>query len=105
MIHSSLLKGKDSASLKEAGESKMQQYKDRFSCDLKATLRASGSTLSDVGLCFSKPTLIRVLKCFNLPSSPPPTRGSGKERLIRQRKMWTCLEIFLWGRLQSSLSK
>jgi hypothetical protein len=38
-----------------------------------------------VGLDFSKPTLISVLKCFNLPSSPPPTRGNGKERLIEQR--------------------
>jgi hypothetical protein len=37
---------------------------------------------------FSKPTLIRVLECFNLPSSPPPARGSGKERLIGQRRIW-----------------
>jgi hypothetical protein len=29
--------------------------------------------------------LITVLKCFNLPSSPPPTRGSGKERLLGHR--------------------
>lgn len=34
-----------------------------------------------VSLDFSKPTLIRVLKHFNLPSSPP-TRGSGERRLI-----------------------
>jgi hypothetical protein len=46
---------------------------------------------------FSKPALIRVLKCFNLPSSPPPTRGSGKERLIGQRGMWACLDIVLSG--------
>ena len=26
--------------------------------------------------------LIRLLKQFNLPSSPPPTRGSRKERLL-----------------------
>jgi hypothetical protein len=32
-----------------------------------------------VGLDFSKPILIRVLKYFNLPLSPPPTRGSVKE--------------------------
>jgi hypothetical protein len=35
-----------------------------------------------VAVDFSKPTLIRVLKCVNLPSSPPPTRGRGKERLL-----------------------
>ena len=57
-----------------------------------------------VSLYFSKPTLISVLKCFNLPSSPPPTRGHGKERLMGQRKMCTHLEIVLWGRFQSSLS-
>lgn len=34
-----------------------------------------------------------VLKCFNLPSSPPPTRGSGKERI---QVKWTCLEMVLW---------
>jgi hypothetical protein len=28
------------------------------------------------------PLLIRVLKCFNISSSPVPTRGSGKEMLI-----------------------
>jgi hypothetical protein len=56
------------------------------------------------GLDFSKPTLIRVLKCFNLPSSPPPIRGSGKERLIGQRRMWSCLEMVLWWRFQSLLS-
>jgi hypothetical protein len=28
--------------------------------------------------------LIRVFKCFNVCSIPPPTRGSGKERLIEQ---------------------
>jgi hypothetical protein len=30
-----------------------------------------------------------VLKYFNLPFSPPPTRGSGKERIWGK---WTCLE-------------
>lgn len=50
-----------------------------------------------VGLYFSKPTLISVHKCFNLPSNLLPIRGSGKERLIGQRRMWTCLEIVLWG--------
>jgi hypothetical protein len=37
--------------------------------------------------------LMMVLKCFNLPSSPPPTRGSGKERI---QGKWTCLEMILW---------
>jgi hypothetical protein len=32
-----------------------------------------------------------VLKCFSLPSSPPPSRGSGKERI---QEKWTCLERF-----------
>jgi hypothetical protein len=32
-----------------------------------------------------------VLKCFNFPFSPPPTRGSGKERV---QGKWTCLEKF-----------
>jgi hypothetical protein len=36
---------------------------------------------------------MRVLKCFNLPSNPPPTRGSGKER-IQVGGKWTCLERF-----------
>ena len=38
--------------------------------------------------------LMMVLKCFNLPSSPPPTRGSGKERI---QGKWTCLGIVLWS--------
>jgi hypothetical protein len=33
---------------------------------------------------FSKPTLLRVLKFFNLPSIPP-TKGRGEERLIGNR--------------------
>jgi hypothetical protein len=32
-----------------------------------------------------------VLKHFNLPSSLPPTRGSGKERT---QGLWICLERF-----------
>jgi hypothetical protein len=32
-----------------------------------------------------------VLKCFNLPCNPPPTRGSGKERIRGKR---ACLERF-----------
>lgn len=34
--------------------------------------------MSPVGLYFSKPTLIRVLKHFNLPYSPPPKGRGGK---------------------------
>ena len=29
--------------------------------------------------------LIKILKCFNLPSSPPHITGSGKERLLGYR--------------------
>ena len=36
-------------------------------------------------LIFQNLFLIWVLKCFNLPSSPPPTRGSEKERLLGYR--------------------
>jgi len=36
--------------------------------------------------------IMLVLKYFNLPCSPPPTRGSGKERI---RGKWTCLESSL----------
>jgi hypothetical protein len=41
-------------------------------------------SLQNVDLGFSKPTLIRVLKCFNLLSSPP-TKGIGKWELIGNR--------------------
>jgi hypothetical protein len=46
------------------------------------------------GLNISKPTFIRVVECFNMPppSSLPPTRDNGKEKLIEQRSMWTCLK-------------
>lgn len=37
-----------------------------------------------VGYHFSKPSLIRVLKHFNIPSNPP-TRGRVKEKLIGNR--------------------
>ena len=43
--------------------------------------RGGGISRPSVGLNFSKPTLIRVRKCFGLPSSALPTRGGGKERL------------------------
>jgi hypothetical protein len=35
-----------------------------------------------------------VLKCFNLLSSLPPTRGSEIERI---QGKWTCLEMVLWS--------
>ena len=38
-------------------------------------------------LIFQSLLLMMVLKRFNLPSSPPPTRGSGKEGLIGPRRM------------------
>lgn len=40
---------------------------------------------------------MRVLKSFKHPSISLPTRSSGKERLIRQRKMWISLETILWS--------
>jgi hypothetical protein len=40
---------------------------------------------------FKRLFLIMVLKHFNLPSSPPPTKGSRKERIWGK---WTCLERF-----------
>ena len=48
------------------------------------------------GLDFSKPTLIRILKDFNLPSSHM-TKGRGEESLIGNGEIWTCLEVVLWG--------
>ena len=36
-----------------------------------------------------------ALKCFNLPSSLPPTRGSGKGRI---QGKWACLEMVLWSK-------
>jgi hypothetical protein len=50
-------------------------------------------------LFFSKPTLMIVLKCFNLPLNPPPTRGSTKER-IRGREV----DLFRNGSLEQILS-
>jgi hypothetical protein len=38
-----------------------------------------------------------VLKHFNLPCSPPPTRGSGQERIWVCVGKWTCLEKVLWS--------
>ena len=38
-----------------------------------------------------------VLKCFNLHSSPPPTRGSGRKVIMIWRK-WTSLEMLLWSK-------
>jgi hypothetical protein len=46
-----------------------------------------------LGLDFSKPTIIRVLKCFNLPTSPS-SKGRG-DKMIEDKEMWTCLEVVL----------
>jgi hypothetical protein len=51
-----------------------------------------------VGLYFSKSSLIRVLNCSNHPSSSSPIKGSRKERVIGQKRIWICLEIVLWGK-------
>ena len=51
------------------------------------TAPVAGGTSSGgkgIGLCFSKPTLISVLKCFSHPSSLLSTRDTGKEKLIGQ---------------------
>jgi hypothetical protein len=41
-----------------------------------------GSGDKTVTLTFFKHLFLRmVLRCFNLPYSPPPTRGGGKERI------------------------
>jgi len=55
----------------------------------KDTSKGKWATL---GLDFSKPTLVRVLKRFTLPfkSHHPPEVNS-------QSGMWTCLEIVPWG--------
>ena len=43
-----------------------------------------------------------ILKHFNLPSSLPPTRGSGKERTWSK---WTCLEMVLWSKFHLHCQK
>jgi hypothetical protein len=47
---------------------------------------------------FQNSTLIRVFKCFNLPSSPIPTRSTGKKRILEQRRVWTFAETVLWSK-------
>ena len=42
------------------------------------------------------PTIMRVFRCFNLPSRLPPTKGSRNLRLIGQMERWTNLEMILW---------
>ena len=51
--------------------------------------------LSAVTFIFFKALfLMMVLKCFNFPCSPPPTRGSGKARI---QWKWTYLGKVLWS--------
>ena len=54
------------------------------------------ATLFRVDICnfnfFSNSPFNNALKWFNLPSRPPLTRGSGKERIWQK---WTCLEMDL----------
>lgn len=51
--------------------------------DVKEQLLGVGS----VGLHFKKPTLIRVLECFNCPYSPL-TKGQGDVDLFRRNSLW-----------------
>lgn len=47
------------------------------------------------GLDFSQPTLLVVLKRFNLPSDPS-TKGGGERMLVRKGGVWTYLEVVPW---------
>jgi hypothetical protein len=38
--------------------------------------------------------LLLIIKCFNLPCSPPPIRGSGKERLLGYRGSRPVWKVF-----------
>jgi hypothetical protein len=72
------------------------QHPNFSTCHL---LNFSSYISSNEGLdFFQNLLLIRVLQCFNHLSSSPPTSDGGKERLIEQRRMWTCLEIVLWSK-------
>jgi hypothetical protein len=53
--------------------------------------------VTDAGLDLSKPTLIRILKCLILPSSPPTHQREWKRKVNGRRGLWTCLETVLWG--------
>jgi hypothetical protein len=66
------------------GGSRMEEF-------VKEMEETSGAS-EPVTLIFLKPILMMVLKCFNLPPSPPSTRGSGKERIWGK---WSCLEMVL----------
>jgi len=50
------------------------------------------------GLGFSRPSIVTVLKPFNLPlAHHPPGVVERKGYYGKQRTMWTCLEIVLWS--------
>jgi len=51
--------------------------------------------LCELAYIFQNLTLISVLISFLFPPTPPPTR---MERLIRQKRIWTYLEIVLWSK-------
>lgn len=47
--------------------------------------------VTDAGLDLSKPTLIRILKCLILPSSPPTHQREWKRKVIGRRGKGTCI--------------
>jgi hypothetical protein len=59
------------------------------------------TTMPSVTLIFKILLLVIALDCFNLSSSPPLARVSGKERI---QGMWTYLEIILWSNSRCLLS-
>jgi hypothetical protein len=62
----------------------LREYNLQYSLKIKQSLKYNFNS-------FKRLFLMMVLKHFNIPCSPPPTRGSGKERI---QGKWTCLERF-----------